>query len=400
MRFQGGGRIVLGADGITNALRLSISRLMLWVLPPVPAEIADALRQAQFNSVRCQVPMLLLVAALNTMIIMGICAHDGLPLMTYGWMAGLVLYCTVRAVYLHRRMAQPMSPERMSSMMKLSVGMSLIMVTGLGIMSSVTFVADIFSSETMVPISLAFGATSIAHCLYTLRRAAIGTLVMGMMPQSIVMMLFGDFQSRMLGLATLTVAVLMIRFVIAQYDQLITSLRLEKQNFDLANTDPLTGIANRRAIMALLDEEHSERIQDGAQFGVALLDLDGFKGVNDTLGHHSGDALLQHVANRLVQSALPSDTVGRLGGDEFIILLRNLERPADVSSRATAMLAALCIPADLGGVRVPVAASLGHAVFPIDAGTTEDLLIAADKALYAAKDANRAGRRMDVRAAA
>ncbi len=391
---------MLGADGNANVLRHSISQLTSWVLPPVPAEIADALRQAQFNSVRRQVPMLLLVAALNTMIIMGICAHDGLPLMTYGWMAGLVLYCTVRAVYLHRQMAQPMSQERVSSMMKLSVGMSLIMITGLGIMSSATFVAGTFSSATMIPISLAFGATSIAHCLYTLRPAAIGTLVMGMMPQSIVMMLFGDFQSRMLGIATFTVAVLMIRFVAAQYHQLITSLSLEKQNYDLANTDPLTGIANRRAVMALIAHEQIERVADGAHYGVALLDLDGFKGVNDTLGHHSGDALLQHVASRLAGSALPSDHVGRLGGDEFIVLFRNLTRPEEVSSRATAMLAALCTPADLGGVRVPVAASLGHAVFPIDAGTTEDLLIAADKALYAAKDANRAARVMAVRAAA
>jgi diguanylate cyclase len=394
---------VQGGISNVNAGRDIVLRLVSWVFPPVPKDIAGALRLAQFNSVRRQVPMLLLVAALNTAIIMGICAHDGLPLLTYGWMTGLVLYCTVRAAYLHRQMARPIAPERMSGMMKLNVTMALIMITGLGIMSSVTFVAGIFSSETMIPISLAFGATSIAHCLYTLRPAAIGTLVMGMIPQSIVMILFGDFQSVMLGIAMLTVAGLMIRFVVAQYDQLITSLRLEKQNHDLANTDPLTGIANRRAIMALLAQEHAERAKDGTQFGVALLDLDGFKGVNDTLGHHTGDALLQTVASRLAESALLSDSVGRLGGDEFIIVFRDLNHPEDVSSRATAMLAALCVPADLGGVRVPVASSLGYAVFPIDAGNTEDLLIAADRALYAAKDTNRtahATHAQDVRAVA
>jgi diguanylate cyclase len=391
---------VLGAIGIANALRRTVSTLKSWVFPPVPADIAGALRKAQFESVRRQVPMLLMVAGLNTSIIMAICAHDGLPLLTYGWMAGLILYCTVRAVDLHRQMARPIAPERMSGMMKLNVTMAMVMITGLGLMSSITFVAGIFSSETMIPISLAFGATSIAHCLYTLRPAAIGTLVLGMVPQSIVMILFGDFQSRMLGVATLTVAILMIRFVAAQYDQLITSLCLEKQNYDLANSDALTGIANRRAIMALLAQEHVERSKDGAHFGVALLDLDGFKGVNDNLGHHTGDALLQQVASRLAKGALSSDVVGRLGGDEFIILFRNLVRPEEVSSRATAMLAGLCVPADLGGVRVPVAASLGHAVFPIDAGTIEDLLIVADKALYAVKATNRAARASDLRAAA
>jgi diguanylate cyclase len=391
---------VQGTIGIINALRHSVSKLISWVFPPVPADIADALRLAQFNSVRRQVPMLLMVAALNTAIIMAICAHDRLPLATYGWMTGLILYCTVRAVYLHRQMARPIALERMSGMMKINVTMAMVMITGLGIMSSATFVAGTFSSETMIPISLAFGATSIAHCLYTLRPAAIGTLVMGIVPQSIVMILFGDFQSLMLGIAMVSVAGLMIRFVAAQYDQLITSLCLEKQNDDLANTDPLTGIANRRAIMALIAREHAKRIKDGAQYGVALLDLDGFKGVNDTLGHHTGDALLQQVAGRLAKSALPCDHVGRLGGDEFIILFRNLTQPEEVSARATAMLAALCIPADLGGVRVPVAASLGYAMFPIDAGNTEDLLIVADKALYAVKDANRAARAKDVRAAA
>jgi diguanylate cyclase len=391
---------VLGANGIANAPRHTVSRLKSWVFPTVPSDIADALRLAQFNSVRRQAPMLLVVAALNTSIIMAICAHDGLPLLTYGWMAGLVLYCTLRAFHLHRVMARPIAPEHMPGLLKINVTMALGMITGLGIMSSVTFVAGTFSSETMIPISLAFGATSIAHCLYTLRPAAIGTLIMGMVPQSIVMILFGGFQSLMLGIATLTVAVLMIRFVIAQYDQLITSLCLEKQNYNLANTDPLTGIANRRAIMTLLAQEHAERIKDNAQYGVALLDLDGFKGVNDTLGHHTGDALLQQVASRLAKSALPCDRVGRLGGDEFIILFRNLTQAEEVSARATAMLAALCIPVDLGGVRVPVAASLGHAMFPIDAGNTEDLLIVADKALYAAKDTNRAARARDVRAAA
>jgi diguanylate cyclase len=391
---------VLGVIGIANALRHTVSTLKSWVFPSVPADIADALRQAQFESVRRQVPMLLMVAGLNTSIIVAICAHDGLPFATYGWMAGLILYCTVRAVYLHRQMARPIAPERMSGMMKLSVSMAMVMITGLGLMSSITFVAGIFSSETLIPISLAFGATSIAHCLYTLRPAAIGTLVMGMVPQSIVMILFGDFQTLMLGIAMLTVAALMIRFVAAQYDQLIASLCLEKQNYDLANSDALTGIANRRAIMALIGQEHAERTKDGAHFGVALLDLDGFKGVNDNLGHHTGDALLQQVASRLASNALKSDIVGRLGGDEFIILFRNLTRPEDVSSRATAMLAGLCVPADLGGIRVPVAASLGHAVFPIDAGNIEDLLIVADKALYAVKDANRAKRASDLRAAA
>jgi diguanylate cyclase len=376
---------VQGAFSKASTVRGAITRARHWIFPPVPDDIADALHLAQFTTVQRQAPMLLWVAALNVIIVMAVCAHDGIALQTYAWMAGLVLYCVVRGVFLHRKMAARVSREQMRKILKLNVALSLGMITMLGIVTSYTFVAGTFVFETLIPISLAFGATSIAHCLYALRPAAIGTLIMGMLPQSIMMILFGDFQAVMLGIATLTVALLMIRFVAAQYDQLVASLRLEKENCDLANTDVLTGLPNRRAIMASLDRQ----VAEGARFGLALLDLDGFKGVNDTLGHLAGDALLQHVANRLSGSTLPSDVAGRLGGDEFIILFRDIEQDTDVSSRATAMLAALCVPADIDGTRVPVAASLGHALFPNDAGCIENLLITADKALYAAKESGK-----------
>jgi diguanylate cyclase len=376
------------------------SKLIAWIFPPVPASIRGALLQAQFESVQRQVPMLLAVAALNVIIVMAVCAHDGFPMRTYLWMAGLVFYCAARGVFLHRQMSVPISPDKVPRMLMINVALALGMITALGIAISTTFVIGTFSHETMIPVSLAFGATSIAHCLYTLRPAAIGTLVMGMVPQSVVLILFGNFQAIMLGIATLTVAALMVRFVAAQYDQLIASLCLEKRNHDLANTDALTGLANRRAVMAMLETEKSMPRADGLSFGVALLDLDGFKRVNDTMGHHAGDLLLQEVGSRLVSAARASDAVGRLGGDEFIILFRNVYGDSDVSARATAMLVTLCVPAALLGTRVSVAASLGHAIFPRDGDSVDDLLIAADKALYASKDVNKAGVKPETRVAA
>ena len=357
-----------------------------WVAPVAPADISASLQKAQFESVSGQVPMLLSVAALNTIIIMAVCAHNGLPRSSYAWMSGLVLYCVIRVTFWVRRLKKPLAPEQIPGLLRLNVLASLTMIALLGTATTVTFLAGTFASQLLIPMSLGFGATSIAHCLYTLRPAAIGTVVMGLFPSSIAMLAVGNFDAKMLGVAMLSVGILMIRFVAAQYDQLIAGLILEKQNHDLANTDPLTGLANRRAVMRSLGEAHTKR-----NFGVALLDLDGFKQVNDSMGHHAGDLLLQQVAQRLSTSAEAGDVVGRLGGDEFIIIFHNVADDADVSARATAILAALCLPVEIVGKRVPVAASLGHAMH--NGETIDAMLQYADKALYAAKRGTRSSRR-------
>jgi diguanylate cyclase (GGDEF)-like protein len=362
------------------------------MFPAVSAEIKPALQQAQFASVRSQIPMLLSVAALNTIIIMAVCAHDGLPLSRYAWMSGLVLYCAIRVFFWMRRMNMPVEPQHIPGLLRMNVGAALFMITGLGVAATYTFVAGTFASHLLIPMSLGFGATSIAHCLYTLRPAAIGTVVMGLFPSSIAMLAVGSFDAKMLGIAMLSVGILMIRFVAAQYDQLVASLHLEKQNRDLANTDALTGLANRRAVMEILASP-----EIGTDFGVALLDLDGFKSVNDNMGHNAGDTLLQHVGQRLSAALDTGDKVGRLGGDEFIIIFKNLSGPEDISARSTAILAALCQPINISGARVPVAASLGHALHLQDGDSVDALLLHADKALYAAKRAGRSANASNVR---
>jgi diguanylate cyclase len=354
-----------------------------WVHPPVPASIRAPLQNAQFQSVRRQVPMLLLVAALNVLIVMAVCYHDGVPTARWAWMSVLIVYCFVRIAALQRQFERVDSPEKIARTLKINVTLSLIMIVCLGVATTFTFVAGYFASPLLVPMSLGFGATCIAHCLYTLRPAAIGVLVMGLVPSSVAMLLVGSFDAQLLGLSMLSVAALMIRFVAAQYDQLVTSLHMERQIRELADTDPLTGLANRRAIMVAIEAEQVS----GKSFGIALLDLDGFKEVNDRLGHHAGDAMLIGVAERLREGARPGDHVGRLGGDEFILLCRNVADKDDLSARATAILAGLCLPINLDGVTVPVAASLGFAQYPDDGASIREVIHAADVALYAVKHA-------------
>jgi diguanylate cyclase len=367
-------------------------RLRRWYAPPAPSAIADSLQKAQFENVRRQAPMLLLVAGINVALIMAVCAHDGLPFAMYGWMSLLVCYCIARLTVWSRLLRGPVDPVTFPRILRLNTIATQVMVTFLGSNAALIFLFDLFKSELLVPISLGFGAMAIAHCFYALRPAAIGALIMGLWPTSLVMIVTGNFEAKMIGCAMITVGVLMIRFVTDQYDRLIEGLFLEKQIRELADSDPLTGLPNRRAIMAAIEAEARLAQKKGSGFGIALLDLDGFKEVNDSLGHHAGDLMLLGVGGRLSDAAQAGDSVARLGGDEFIILFRNVGDKAQLTERSTALLATLCRPIDLNGTRLPVAASLGFALYPDDGKTIREVMHIADTALYAVKrDRKRTG---------
>jgi diguanylate cyclase (GGDEF)-like protein len=373
----GVGQALQHFDFIGRAVRA----VSAWLLPPVPAQIRPALQQAQFDSVRKQVPMLLAVAALNTLIIMAVCANDGLPAYSYMWMSALVGYCMLRMAMWVRRLQKPIDKRDLPRLLRLNVLASLVIIAFLAAVTTYTFAAGTFQSMLLVPMSLGFGTMSIAHCLYTLRPAAIGTTIMGLFPSSVAMLLIGPFEAQMLGVAMLSVGLLMVRFVAEQYDQLIIGLTLAHENQRLAFTDPLTGLANRRATMAALDAEMAAN----SNFAVALIDIDGFKQVNDAHGHHAGDQLLCEIAIRLEVAANEGDEVGRLGGDEFIAVFRNVSGTADCAARSNALLAALCRPVSFEGQRLIFGASLGFAVNGLHGQDIEKLLQSADRALYAAK---------------
>jgi len=154
---------------------------------------------------------------------------------------------------------------------------------------------------------------------------------------------------------------------------------------ELALNDPLTGLANRRLLddrmaMALV---HAQRHKSA--MAVIYLDLDGFKEINDTLGHGVGDVLLKMVAKRLLTTVREEDTVARLGGDEFAIALwhvSGIEYAASVAARA---IAAVAQPYDIEGNVVDITTSAGVSIYPVHGRNAETLMKNADLALYLAK---------------
>jgi diguanylate cyclase (GGDEF)-like protein len=164
---------------------------------------------------------------------------------------------------------------------------------------------------------------------------------------------------------------------------------IEERTRELARTDPLTGLANRSHFIHLLRDAIEVARAGGSGVAVVFIDLDGFKTVNDTCGHHVGDALLESVARRLCACLRSSDVVGRFGGDEFVVLLPGLGTPGEVSAVTDKVLRACAAAVPHGTDRVEVSASVGVAIFPEDGGGAEQLLKHADAAMYVAKESGR-----------
>jgi diguanylate cyclase (GGDEF)-like protein len=152
----------------------------------------------------------------------------------------------------------------------------------------------------------------------------------------------------------------------------------------LALTDPLTGLANRRLLVDRLAMAMVQARREQTQLALLYLDLDGFKDINNTMGHAAGDVLLKLVAGRLQATVREQDTVARLGGDEFVIVLGEVE--ADEAVRvATKVIESVSRPYEIDGQPAHVTVSVGIGLYPINGDEAEALMKSADLALYEAK---------------
>ena len=167
--------------------------------------------------------------------------------------------------------------------------------------------------------------------------------------------------------------------------------QLEDQLRHQALHDPLTQLSNRTRLADRLDHALQRAVRSREMVAVLFMDLDNFKGVNDSLGHSAGDSLLVQVAGRIKQCVRPADTVARLGGDEFAVLLEGIRGIADATAAAERIFGALQVPIDLDGKEILICASIGIATSDGDEShPAEALLREADTAMYVAKSQGRA----------
>jgi diguanylate cyclase (GGDEF)-like protein len=166
----------------------------------------------------------------------------------------------------------------------------------------------------------------------------------------------------------------------------------------LAHYDQLTGLSNRTSFVEHVTRIASRARRTNQRVGLMLLDLDGFKAVNDGHGHDAGDVLLQEISHRIRQVFREYDVVARLGGDEFAVLLTEVDGPEQMASVAQRLLSAIAQPVLVGEERVRISASIGGALFPDTAESIAALLKCADAAMYEVKRAGKNDFRMQERA--
>lgn len=176
---------------------------------------------------------------------------------------------------------------------------------------------------------------------------------------------------------------------IAMYDDITERKAADERIRFLAQHDALTGLPNRSLLQDRLLQALANAQRDNEQVAVLFLDLDHFKTINDSLGHHIGDQLLQDVARRLNHCVRGNDTVSRQGGDEFLIVLGQLKSPGDAAHIAQKMLDAVAQPYEIDGHELRVTPSIGIAIHPDDGHDTETLIKNADAAMYHAKENGR-----------
>lgn len=170
----------------------------------------------------------------------------------------------------------------------------------------------------------------------------------------------------------------------------ITELKSSEQKLkQMALHDPLTGLANRHLFFDRLDLASHEAERSGGKFALLFLDLDKFKPVNDTLGHDIGDLVLKNVATRLQNLVRAGDTVARMGGDEFTIILNGLHTDQDAEKIAEKIIQRIAVPFTFGNISCSLGVSIGITLYPDHGTHVEQLINKADQAMYLAKAKGR-----------
>ena len=357
----------------------------LWrtTFPPIPEAILGDFKLLRAARLQSQIPLLYLTLLLTIpTTIYG--SSQGAPAwVRVGIPVVMATACLARFITWMKKRKQTLDVQSAARMITAATWVS----GSLGVICSIWCVMSFLTAPTDLriyyPMIMSMGSLATAYCLSTIRGATIINLLIGLLPISLLLLFSGNRMDLAAGTSLVVASAFLLRMIFQQHDQLVDLLLLQRQMRELADTDPLTGLPNRRVLADRLDQE-IERADPDTSFALALLDLDGFKPVNDQYGHGCGDLLLCEVADRLRAACGPNALPARLGGDEFAILV-----PAgsaiSLAMVADHMLAALVPPYRIEGHVIRVGASIGVATWPGDGATSRDLFETADTALYAVK---------------
>lgn len=368
----------------------------------VEADNPELIR-AQLEALTRQIPLLYLILIINSIAVAT--THLGLApdAMTIAFPTIFCFASLIRLAYWHYTRHREIGHDEAVSMLRSTVRLSA------AIGGAVTFWGiNLFRyggpyQQAQVAFYMAITVVACVFCLMYLRAAALAVTLIVVVPFSVFFLCSENPVFVAIALNLLLVSVAMVVVLLSHYDSFAKRIatqkeliakqaetqRLSDENFRLANIDSLTSMPNRRRFFAELDTIFNKARLANGRFAVGLIDLDGFKAVNDLYGHSTGDRLLIEACERL-RSHLPVDVfLARLGGDEFGLVVEGIESREKLMEFGSSFCAILSAPYSLGTSTAEVSASTGFAVYPDSAASVEALLEHADYALYHAKSSAR-----------
>ena len=353
-------------------------------------------KRRQLAALSKQLPLLYGILGLNSVALAFTHAAVSPILLTFVLPAVLVPICVLRAVKWQRLKVFELSDDEIGRTLE-------------KIVTAVTIMGLLFTAWalSLVPYGDAYAQTHVAFfmsitvigcilCMMHLRPAALRLTVIVTVPFTLVFLSLGNPVLAAIGLNFCLVAVIMIFIMFVYYKDfrdLVHSQEhlasLSRENHRIANLDVLTGLANRRSFFADLQTMIETSREADTRFTLGLIDLDGFKPINDVYGHLAGDALLVEVGRRVTEVLGPTVEIARLGGDEFGLILPGTADADTIREIGAAICCAVRVPLSVQAGSLQVEASVGFATFPDMADSREQLVERADYALYHAKDHHR-----------
>ncbi|NJO13857.1 MAG: diguanylate cyclase [Rhizobiales bacterium] len=357
------------------------------LMPPIPAAIRDDFTILRAKRVETQTPMMYIMLFATTPTAAWAGSADVHWGVRFGMPVLLAILCVLGMIDNWRSRSRRMSLRRASLIVRKTARVSGWVGAMCSSWAVINWLYSHPESHASFAMILTMGSLATAYCLSSIRFAAILNLVIGVVPISALMLSSGVPAEMAAATSLILATIILIRFIMQGHAMLVDLLQLQTQTRDLANTDPLTGLANRRALDARI-AELMRPTDNPKPFKLALLDLDGFKPINDQHGHAFGDKLLCSVAERLHECIGEGGMVARQGGDEFAILLPP-GSPLMAAPIADRILIALVRPHLIEGLHMKVSASIGVAQWPDNGACGDALFNCADRALYQAKAETR-----------
>jgi diguanylate cyclase (GGDEF)-like protein len=369
-----------------------------------------ALLEERYRTLLRQIPLLYTVALANFI---------GLHLATGGVIDQLhspstllVLFVVIRLVHWRRARHRVLTPERIIRELRLTWCYTLLVSVGFGTWGVRLIDGGYGPYEGHVVLFGTLAAVGCAYGLSSFPAAARLPLLLLAVPLATRLLASNDSTRVGMGIS-ISLVLLLIHHLIGIHNRSFVQLvqsrteiaaererarraeklaKAEKAKARLiADTDPLTGLANRRAFLRTLGRRAASLQRTGSSFTLAMVDLDGFKPINDTFGHATGDAVLKGVGARLAAAAGGEALIARTGGDEFALLLTGAQSPDAAKAAGAAICSALQEPFPVDGREFRISGSCGLTLLSaVDCNVTQ-ALIRADTALYRAKEGGRAG---------